>query len=168
MPDIAIDACVFVHLFNPDFNTDKHIDSLLIKLKQDGFNLLVDSTDKIVTDYETQVKPLIKKTFDTGAKTYILRYWIREAKRVVVHLDRVDPLMTAIKNVIHEVDEHADRAFVYVAFRHDSTLVTNDRIHILGRCKDLLKRTKKYRGKCSKIRSSDEAKSFFCPDGGRP
>ena len=162
MSEIAIDACVFIHLFNPQNNTDAHIDRLLTQLIKDSYLLLVDSSGKIGKDYSAQVIPMIKSKSDTGGQLLLLRYWMQNERRATVPLNRTDGLMAEIKSVIHESDEHADRAFVYVACQRDATLVTNDHIHILNRRSELLKKTKRYRGKSTDILSSLNAASQFC------
>ncbi len=166
MSEIAIDACVFIHLLNPERNEGAHIDRLLSQLYKDKFMLLLDSTGRIAKDYETQVIPMIRRTDETGNQRILLNYWM-QAKRLSVELNQVDPLMRAIKVIIHEVAEHADRAFVYVACRRNATLVTNDAIHIVDRRKQLLKNTKRYRGKDAAIQSSKEAMACFCPNEGK-
>lgn len=167
MPEIAIDACVFVHLFNPEWNTLSHIDSLLTQLRRDDFMLLVDSTGKIGKDYADQVVRMIKQSDDMGGQLYLLRYWMQGERRLTVNLNKTDQLMTTISGIIHEVAEHADRAFVYVACRQNATLVTNDAMHILDRRKQLLKKTKKHRGDHAAIQSSREAAACFCSAGGQ-
>ena len=167
MPEIAIDACVFVHLLNPQNNKDSHIDRLLRQLIKDSFMLLMDSTGRIGKDYEAQVKPMIKSTSDTGGQLYLLRYWMQNERRVTVQLDQTDRLMAAIRNIIFEVAEHADRAFVYVACRRNATLVTNDAAHILDRRSALLKKTKRWQGNSTDILSSINAASHFCHNGGQ-
>lgn len=166
MPEIAIDACVFIHLLNPEQNEGSHIDALLSRLIRDSFMLLVDSTGRIGKDYEAQVIPMIRSSDDTGNKRLLLSSWLQIERRSKVDLNSTDPLMTAIKGVIHEAAEHADRAFVYVACRQNATLITNDTMHILDRRPALLKKTKKLRGANTAFRSSQEAAACFCAAGG--
>lgn len=158
MPDIAIDACVFVHLLNiQEKNPDGHIDRLLSYLFKAEFMLLVDSSGKVAKDYQTQVIPMIKGGYEEGNQRILLRGWMLPDRRKKVDLDPTDRLMTAIKKVVYEVEEHADRAFVYVACKNDSDLITNDEEHIWDRRKKILKNTKRYRGANTKIITSREA-----------
>ncbi|MCM2357311.1 MAG: hypothetical protein NDI77_04130 [Geobacteraceae bacterium] len=157
MPEIAIDACVFIHLLNPQNNEGAHIDKLLRHLLDEKFMLLVDSTGKIAKDYVAQVIPMIRGAHEEGDQRILLTGWMMTDRHTSVALDPTDQLMTAIKNVIHELPEHADRAFVYVACKKDSALITNDEEHILSRSKDILKSTKKHRGANTTIVSSREA-----------
>ncbi len=120
MPEIAIDACVFIHLLNPEHNKASHIDRLLSQLIKDRFMLLVDTTGKIGKDYEAQVIPMIRQTDDTGSQVLLLRHWMQSERRSTVKLLRTDQLMNAIRGVIHENAEHADRAFVYVVCRQNA------------------------------------------------
>jgi len=158
MLEIAIDACVFVHLLNiKEKNPDGHIDSLLNYLLKEGYMLLVDSTGKVAKDYQSQVIPMIKGGYEEGNQRIILTGWMRQERRKKVDLDPTDPLMTAIKRVILEVDEHADRAFVYVACKNDADLITNDEEHIWNRRTEIMKKTKRFRGKNTEIVTSREA-----------
>lgn len=157
MYEIAIDTCVFIHLLNPQNNEDAHIDKLLSHLINDNFMLLIDSTGKIAKDYQAQVIPMFKGVYEMGTQLYLLRQCMQTERRTTVGLDPTDRLMTAIKKVIHEVGEHADRAFVYVACRNDSSLITNDAVHIWNRRAAILKITRKYRGVSTTIVSSREA-----------
>ncbi len=169
MPKIAIDTNVFEHLLNRAscLNEDSHIDMLLGTLIQNQYQLLVDSTKKIANEYLQMLIPIIKNMDETKPQKPLLLYWMDPANRQQVELNPQDTLMQRIKQVIHERNEHADRAFVYVACRGDATLVTNDATHILGRRAELLKKTKKYRGDHAAIQSSDTAAALFCANGGQ-
>ena len=157
MPYIAIDTNIFEHLLNPDMNLGSHIDKLLGHLIRAQYLLLVDSTRKIGNEYEQMIIPIIRKRDDTGQQLQLLRHWMKPEVRHQVDLIQTDNIMQQIRNVIHEQDEHADRAFVYVVCRKNSILVTNDRTHILGRRNDLLKRTKRERGRNTDIQCSNDA-----------
>lgn len=156
MDEIAIDACIFIHLFNPQNNKNAHIDRLLAYLLK--YKLLVDSTGKIAKDYQAQVIPMLKGAHERRAQQLpLLRQWMLIDRRTTVNLNPQDQLMTAIKKVIDEIEEHADRAFVYVACKNDADLITNDEEHILDRREAILDRTKRYRGDNTTLISSLEA-----------
>lgn len=157
MCDVAIDTCVFMHLLNPQNNENKHINGLLSHFVHFNFFLLVDSTKKIPKEYESRIVPILRKSFDTGTEIYLLRYWMNSARHTVVQLDTRDTLMRRIETVICERGEHADRAFVYVACKRDSDLVTNDIQHILRRRQSILRQTSRYRGNNTRILSSVDA-----------
>jgi hypothetical protein len=157
MPYIAIDTNIFEHLLNPDRNLGSHIDKLLGHLIRAQYQLLVDSTKKIGNEYEQMIVPIIRNRDDTGQQLQLLRHWMKSEVRHMVDLTQTDNLMQQIRRVIYEKDEHADRAFVYVVCRRDSILVTNDHTHILGRRNDLLRKTKKERGKNTDIQCSNDA-----------
>ncbi len=157
MPYIAIDTNIFEHLLNPAENPCSDIDTLLVHLMRLEYKLLVDSTKKIGNEYQQKIVPIIKNMDETKPKLPILRFWMDNNIRHQVVLDQLDNLMQQIKSVIYELNEHADRAFVYVVCAADALLVTNDRDHILGRRKDLLRRTKKNRGRNTDIQSSLDA-----------
>lgn len=157
MACIAVDTCVFIHLLNPQNNPGSHIDKLLTYLMEKRYDLVVDSTSKIPNEYQVQIIPMLRDRDDTGTQLVILRYWMSLAGRQVEDVDSRDQLMRAIRGVIHEADEHADRAFVYVACKADCYLVTNDGQHILPRRKRLLSATRKLRGLGTDLICSMEA-----------
>lgn len=161
MPYIAIDTNIFQHLLNPDMNSNSHIDKLLGCLIQSQYQLLVDSTKKIANEYRQIIIPIIRNIDETKPQLPLLRFWMNPDIRHQVDLDQLDKLMQQIIKVIHEINEHADRAFVYIVCAADSLLVTNDRVHILGRRKELLRRTKKSRGPNTDIQSSLDAFANF-------
>ena len=167
MPCIGIDTNIFIHLLNPCNNPCSHIDKLLVHLMRLEYRLLVDSTKKIGNEYLEKIIPIIRNMDETKPQLPILRLWMDINIRHQVVLYPLDNLMKEIKSVIRKKDEHADRAFVYVVCVADSLLVTNDRVDILDRRKDLLRRTKKSRGRNTDIQSSLEAFSNFggnvCP-----
>lgn len=132
-----------------------------------NYQPLVDSTKKIRNEYQQMVIPIIRNMDETRPQLPLLRHWMLPETRRQVMLNQNDSLMQQIKGVIHEADEHADRAFVYVACSEDSTLVTNDGEHILGRRRELLRRTKRFRGRNTTIQSSSVAADRFCGDGGQ-
>jgi hypothetical protein len=161
MPYIAIDTNIFEHLLNPVMNLGSHIDQLLGHLIREQYQLLVDSTRKIGNEYLQKIVPILKNMDETRPQLPLIKFWMDTDIRHLVELNQTDNLMQQIRRVIHEIDEHADRAFVYVVCKKDSILVTNDRAHILGRRNDLLKRTKKERGKNTDIQCSNDAFKNF-------
>lgn len=171
MPEIAIDTNVFEHLLNNKDdncpNSDAHIDKLLGALIQSQYRLLVDSTKKIANEYVQLLIPIIKNMDETKPQKPLLLYWMETGNRQQVELDSQDTLMQRIKQVIHEQGESVDRAFVYVACRGNATLVTNDAVHISDRRSELLRNTKKFRGKVTDIQSSKNAAVLFCTAGGQ-
>ena len=165
---IAIDTNVFEHLLNPQENTDNHIETLLISLAGDGVNLIVDEDRRIENEYEHRIGPMLKITSDENIQNVLLlQLWIESQidNRKRVSVSNNDPLMTAIKGVITE-HEAVDRIIVYVAFKSDRILITNDRRHIIEggprerskRRETLLRNTRRRRpNKKSEILSSTEA-----------
>lgn len=162
MPSIGIDTNVFEHLLNPVVNTDSHIDRLLGVLTRASYQLLVDSTRKIANEYQQSIIPMIKNMDETRPQLPVLRHWMSLEIRDEVAVDPRGSLMQAIRRVIAEKEKHADRAFVYVTCCTNATLVTNDRADILDRRQDLLKATKRLRGKDTSMHSSQEAAVHFC------
>ena len=157
MSYIAIDTNIFAHLLNPAVNNDSHIDKLLGRLITLRFQLLVDSTRKIGNEYQQMIIPIIRNRDDMGLQLQLLRHWMSLDIRYQVELDPRDNLMQQIRSIIQEQDEHADRAFVYVACKQNCHLVTNDGIHILQRRSELRRNTRRRRGRNTDFISSNQA-----------
>jgi hypothetical protein len=165
MPYVGIDTSIFVHLLNPAVNHGSHIDKLLGYLIGLRYQLLVDSTRKISNEYQQMIVPIIRNMDETRPQLPLLRFWMSLDIRHQVELNPRDNLMQQIRGVIHERNEHADRAFVYVVCREGAILVTNDQIHILRRRNDLLRKTRRERGQHTAIQSSNEAVDHFFANG---
>lgn len=165
---IAIDTNVFEHLLNPQENTNNHIDTLLRTLTRDRVGLIVDDKKRIENEYKNRIEPMLRNTSDKNIQQLLLlRSWIvsQIGSRKRVSVSNNDLLMTAIKGVITE-NEAVDRIIVYVAFKSDRILITNDRRHIIEggpkerskRRKTLLRNTRRHRpDKKSEILNSTEA-----------
>ncbi len=165
MPHIAIDTNIFVHLLNPAVNYGSHIDKLLDQLIQLQYQLLVDSTRKIGNEYKQMIVPMFRNMDETSPQLPRLRFWMSLDNRHEVELVRTDNLMRQIKSIITEIDEHADRAFVYVACKKDSILVTNDDEHILSRYDQILQKTERNREENTDFIDSREACAYFLNEG---
>ena len=96
---------------------------------------------------------------EEGAERVLLRNFFENTKLVEVEVNQTDNLMVSIKGII-EVREGkpvTDRFFVYVAFRKDRVLVTNDSCDILNNKEELKHKAKKLRLRGADILSSQEA-----------
>jgi hypothetical protein len=163
MPNrVAIDTNIFIHLTNQQENPDSHIDQLLIHLAKSDPRLCVDSTRKIGNEYEEKLGPRIRAESEQGLAIYLIRYWMNPDLREEIEVDTQGLLMRRIKDVIPEADEHADRAFVFVSCHGDCALISNDKMHIVGRRSELKSKTRKLRGSNWQILLSREAVEFFC------
>lgn len=134
---IAIDTNVFLHLFHKGTdanattcNLDSHIDQLLERLQQDELVLLIDNKQKIAAEHIKYLHPIFKGD-EIDTKRLLLRYWILDRDPIEIDLDTKSQLYVAIERVIHEKEEAADRAFVYVSHSSGKPLVTNDEMHII-------------------------------------
>ena len=162
---VAIDTNVFQHLLNPQNNPNSHINHLLEHLIILGTSLLVDSQGTIDSEYSQQLARRIRNADDLRNEIQLLRYWVLVAPRLRVSVTEFDQLMRAIRSVIVEDAEDTDRTFVYVAFRQGTTLVTNDRRHIVRgtgggstfRRDILLRKTVGLRPETARIMTSEEA-----------
>jgi len=157
MARIAIDTNVFIHLTNPQENPDSHIDQLLSHLAKTQHRLCVDSTGKIENEYDEKLGPRIRNLSETGIAIFLLRFWMNPDLRDKIDTDPLDLLMRRIRQAIHEAEEHADRAFVYVSCKGDCRLVSNDHIHIIGRRSELRSKTRQLRGGSTCFQTSREA-----------
>ena len=129
--EVAIDTNVFQHLLNPQNNTDSHINRLLEHLVRERTILVVDAQGLVASEYRQQLGRRLGESDSVRNEIQILRYWILRAQRRQVPVNDDDDLMNAIYDVIEEVDENVDRAFVYVAFQQGTTLISNDLRHIV-------------------------------------
>ena len=129
---VGIDTNVFEHLLNKkNNNADDHINELLIHLWQQNIVLLVDDGGRIAGEYNHQVGPIIQNADDERIEVFILRYWINYAPRREVAVNGSGQLMTAIRGVIKDPADAADRIFVYVAFHQGRWLISNDMADIV-------------------------------------
>ena len=152
---IAIDTNIFEHLLNPQNNTNDHVYKLLKQLLIiDKIKLLVDGKKKITDEYDKRLTPRVKQINDDSKKRRLLRYWIKSENRKYVKVSE-DELMGKIKIIIppKKGKPRTDRYFVYVAFKEDRVLITNDRKDMIDegikkgeRRKKLLKISKKIEG----------------------
>ena len=141
---VAIDTNVFLHLFNPQENTDRHIDRVLVYLYEQGIALIVDDKGRIRGEYENQIRPIVEKSDEMRFEIQILRAWfLPDAPRRVVSLDMRDSLMQAIRNAMPT--DSTDRIFVYVAFKEGKILISNDREDIVSQRQRLLNDTRRIR-----------------------
>lgn len=127
---IAIDANVLRHLTNPQNNVDGHISTLLRRLLQDGIRNLVDSQNEIARECEYQITRRTKNMAEGKAERILLVNWLSMDNRETVTVDMDDALMSDITKIVPE-KEGPDRFYVYVAFKRERVLVTNDRKNIL-------------------------------------
>jgi hypothetical protein len=111
---VALDTNVFIHLFNPQNNTNNHIDSLLSSLAADELVLLVDDLGYIASEYLEKLTPKIMDASDTGPQASLLRYWMAPERRVAVPVLKKSSLWRS------------------VSFVRGKPLVTNDVMHILN------------------------------------
>ena len=126
----AIDTNVFVHLKNPERNPDRHIHHLLGVLVEEGVELLVDDGGFIHHEYQEVIRMVEGNSVDAD-EAYLLQYFMDVNFQRKVAVDRQDPLMAAIRDVIFEHSKNPDRTLVYVAFHEGKSLITNDKTDIV-------------------------------------
>jgi hypothetical protein len=144
---VVIDTSVFMDYLNPDKNTNDHIDTLLSVLGKKKYHLCVDKDDRIKSQYEDRIRPIIKNRDEGGFERKVLEYWLDASPKLPMEVDMGDALMVGIKGIIVEQKESLDRIFVYVAILADTKLITNDGIHIVQRRQDLRNLAKKQKPK---------------------
>lgn len=128
---IAIDVNVLRHLTNPQNNVERHIDALLRQLIQDGIRLLVDDKKEITSEYECQIRKRAEDMAEERGQRLLLLYWLSVDNHETVTVAMTDELMSAITKIVPE-EKEADRFYVYVAFKRERILVTNDKKDILN------------------------------------
>ena len=163
--EVAIDTNVFQHMLNPQNNADFHINKLLEHLIRERTTLVVDGQGLVASEYQQQIGRRLGESDDVRNEVQILRYWILQAQRRQVPVNDTDNLMKRISEIIIEVSENVDRAFVYIAFQRGRTLISNDMRHIVrgptneseSRRARLLINTENLRPSGAQIRTSQEA-----------
>ncbi|MDA7955890.1 MAG: hypothetical protein MPK34_01440 [Gammaproteobacteria bacterium] len=171
---VAIDTNVFEHVLDNRVNHDNHIDKLLRRLAEDEISLLVDCNGTIEGQYARRIRPKFTKASLTDNALYVFRLYFggtHHSLRKQVAVDPNDDLMTVIKRILRTT-ERVDRLMVYVAFKENRILITNDKKDIVvghskkknGRRGELKQKTKKARKKIrgrakdkSDILTSDDA-----------
>ena len=132
---IAIDTNVFGHLINSRVNTGNHIHKLLrVPPEERGaITLLVDAGGEIQGEYRVHLRPDHLRASDRLDEAQIMKYWMSLVPREKVTVNEKEPLWNAISKILIEQNEPTDRIFVYVAFKKDRILISNDRRHIINR-----------------------------------
>ena len=154
---IAIDTNIFMHILNPQKNTDEHIDQLLEQLSDDGIKLLVDDGKRIINEYNRCLDEMIEG-MELDSRQLLLLYWLDAQNHKSIKVIPKDTLLVSIKTIIPLGDGSVtDCYFVYVAFKEGRILITHDENDIGKRRKKLLKISKKSgRKKGSDILTSQE------------
>ena len=157
---IAIDTNVFMHLFDSEKNTDDHILYLIERLRKDEIRLLIDGPrekSRIWGEYLARLSPYLNSSLQWGrAEWKLLRYFLLlPGNSKVVDIDQKDNLMVSIKGIIgmRKGEPVTDHFFVYVAFKKERVLVTNDRDDILSKKKELKRGARK--AKTLKLKGAD-------------
>ena len=136
---IAIDVNVFGHLINKEKNVCKHIHEVLNVLQSKGVGLLVDGKGLIAGEYRRHLgNEHFMKNPEYANEAYILTYWLLPDIRKEIDMDCSDDLAKDIKAVIGD-KERVDRAFIYVAAKEESFLISNDKKHIINNREELYK-----------------------------
>ena len=166
---ITIDTNVFLRFVNKSENTDGHITAFLRFLLLEKTQLVVDEDGRILSEYQHHIIPAFRAASVKNFEVHQIRYWLdcitnrRNLKKVEVDHDS---LMNAIRVLVYEGDAATDCIFVYVAFKSQTTLVSNDRRNIVigsardkgGQRRDLLLRVaRRHRLRGADILTSEEA-----------
>lgn len=168
---ISIDTNVFMHLFDSKKSTNDHILYLIERLRKDEVRLLVDGPrekSRILGEYDECLSPYVNSSLQWGrAEWKLLRYFLLPGNSKVVDIDQKEPLMESIKSIVgvRKGESVTDCFFVYVAFKKERVLVTNDGRDILSKRKQLKRKAKKLRLKGADILSSQEAYKKIADSG---
>ena len=126
---VAIDTNVFRHFVNKSENSDGHITEILDHFQAHGTQLIIDDRGRILAEYRHHIPSAFKSAFVKGFEINKLRYWLRliiDRHNLAEIKVRGDSLMSAIRDLVYEDDAAVDRIFVYVAFKTQAVLVSND------------------------------------------
>ncbi len=140
---VVIDTNIFIDLFNPQENTNNHIEVLLHTLIEDCICLIVDEGGKIWGEYTTSIINQTDNKKTSSEYNELIKAWL--------HPDRCKKIVPINTNVINGIksiigrNKTKDATFVCVAMVSDKTLITNDRADMIDRGKrgKLLKLAKK-------------------------
>ena len=75
---VAIDTNVFLHLRNPQENTNSHINDLLKYLQANKTNLVVDDKRRILNEYNNQIAPMITNADERLDEIYVFALLVVE------------------------------------------------------------------------------------------
>ena len=126
---IVIDTNIFIDLFNPQKNTNNHIEALLNTLQEDCIRLIVDKGGKILGEYKNSIGDVITNKTASSEYRELLKYWLTQE---YWEEDTRNDLITAIKQIIGK-NNTVDATFVCVAMISKKALITNDREDIIDR-----------------------------------
>ena len=154
---LAIDTNVFCHLIDCRVNVGSHINELLRHILQNENSLIVDDEGRILAEYNCHLPAAIKGANDTGDEIFILRAWMNILQNpdmlIKVPLEN-DQIMQLLRKQIKPRRGSNDRIFVYVAFKQNKILISNDHHDIVGgfrrskrstRRKTIMRRAKRMR-----------------------
>ena len=120
---IAVDTNIFKNLLNPRYNKNNHIRKIFECFIKGKISLLVDSTNKITTEYLNSLSTYIKTAKHDDNR--IVLYSFYNSRKIKVPVDLSDDLMSCITQTVPK-DKGTDRFFVYVAFKKGKILITNN------------------------------------------
>ena len=128
---IAIDTNIFVHLLDSD--RGNQIERLLFRLQKEGTRLICDKKGRIVGEYSQKIIQQFKVQ-EHPDYTDLIDYWLdRDADHLKISVNHVDSLYKQITKNLKADKKTIDRIFVYVAFKANRTLITNDRSGIIDK-----------------------------------
>ena len=131
---IAIDTNIFRHLLKAEGdNGNEHIAHLLSSNMPNSVTqpveLLVDIDDEIEDEYLSQLS-IDLDIYNHSPLARIIKYWIYLVKRKQVEVDKTDETWEMVSSIIPK-DKLRDQIFVYVAFKSDRILISNDKKDII-------------------------------------
>jgi len=87
---IALDSNVLVHLFNPQMNTDRHIERLLTFLRSQEYRVCVDR--KVIRkEYQSVVEKWMRNKNQEGNEVVLVRHWLDPDNQEGVDVDKTGP-----------------------------------------------------------------------------
>lgn len=141
---ITLDTNVLEHFFNPQFNGDGHITSLLGKIVRQGRRLCMDDGQRMSSEMFNRLANY-KQHGEFGNFSNLMR-GLLGAPKEEIKVDHADGLKSCIDKCVPVHTEQSDKVIMFVACMSDTALVSNNNQHITDHAGCLKKCAGKHSG----------------------
>ena len=97
---VTIDSNVLIHVFNPQENTDEHIEALLAFLITHNYFACVDAKNVILREYNGIVEKWMRNKDQDGNEVILVRHWLDRDNQHPLEVDRTGPLYSLVEKII--------------------------------------------------------------------
>lgn len=162
---MVVDTNVLEHVFNRDVNADGHLDRLLRKFSEQKRKLCLDRPaasrrSRIIEEYNNRLQFHLRAMDESGQVTYWLRYLLVVAERVDTPVDLSDRLGGLVVPQMDAVGaERSDQVFVYVACALNSTMISNNALHVTNIRTGLRRAARKVHSRDTDFLTSQQAEA---------